>query len=341
MRVLITGGTGFIGGALARRLLARGDSVVVFSRTLAKASSLVELGAVAVAGEIRDADAVGRAAAGCEVVVHTAGVPRPASWRTFRGVHVEGTKNVMAAAQRAGVRRVVHVASQAVMFSGVDLARMEESMPYPARYIDPYSETKGEGERVALASNGKGGLEVMSLRPAVVWGRGDTTVLPIMAKLSRSVLGVPMCGDGSNIEATTHIDNLVGAMVLALTAPGVGGRAYLIGDGFRISWKEFLGSLVQAAGVRARFTRVPTALAAPSAWVLDNAAGALGLPVPLARFGVWTSLTSRVITSTRARDELGYVPRVGLADGLADLRAWVQEIGGAEALMRGMGKNQR
>ncbi len=338
MRVLITGGTGFIGGALARYLRARGYSVVVFSRTVVNVSSLVELGAEAVHGDIRDAGALERACAGCDAVVHTAGMPRPASWRTFRGVHIEGTKNVIAAAQRAGVRRVVHVASQAVMFSGVDLPRMDESMPYPARYIDPYSATKGEGERIALAANGVGGVEVTSLRPAVVWGRGDTTVLPMMARLARSPMGIPMCGDGSNLEATTHIENLVEAITLALDAPGIGGRAYLVGDAFQISWKEFLGSLVEAAGVRARFTRLPKAIAASGAWLLDSAGGAVGLPVPLARFGVWTSLTSRVIASTRARDELGYTARVGLADGLADLRAWVAEVGGAKALMKGASK---
>jgi nucleoside-diphosphate-sugar epimerase len=180
-------------------------------------------------------------------------------------------------------------------------------------------------------------MEVTSLRPAVVWGRGDTTVLPIMAKLSASPMGIPMCGDGSNIEATTHIDNLVGAIILALTAPAASGHAYLIGDAFRIGWKAFLAAQVEATGVRPGFCRVPKALAIPASWMLDHAAGALGLPVPLAYFGVRTSLTSRVVTSARACEELGYSPRVGLKDGLADLRAWVAEIGGPGVLMRGGG----
>ena len=84
-------------------------------------------------------------------------------------------------------------------------------------------------------------------------------------------------------------------------------------------------------GVRARFRRVPRALAIPASWMLDHAAGALGLPVPLAYFGVRTSLTSRIVTSTRACEELGYAPRVGLEDGMADLRAWVAELVGRRA----------
>lgn len=332
MRVLITGGTGFIGGATARALLARGDQVVVLTRSEPRGAAARGLGAILAIGDVRDATSIARAASGCDVVVHSAGLPKPSTWRQFRAVHVEGTHNVIAASRRAGAGRIVHVASQAVMFGGRDLFEMREEDPYP-RHIDPYSATKAEGERLALAANGDG-IEVTSLRPAVVWGRGDTTVLPIMARLARSMLGIPMCGPGTNIEATTHIANLVDATLLAIDSPRAPGRAYLVADSFRVEWKAFLAALVEAAGVKARFTRIPRPFAHGAAWLLDHATGALGLPVPLARFGVRASLTSRVIASTRARDELGYVPRVGLADGLADLRAWITELGGAAALLR-------
>ncbi len=338
MHILVTGGTGFIGGAVTRHLLSRGDQVTILARSAGKAAAAAALGARVALGDVRDPASVALAAARCEIVIHAAGVPRPASWRIFRLVHVQGTRNVIAAARAGGVRRVVHVASQAVIFSGVDLLDMQESDRYPTRFIDPYSATKAEGEQAALSENGRGGLEVTSIRPAVVWGRGDTTVLPIMARLARSPMGIPMCGDGKNFEATTHIENLVQAIVPAIAAPAAPGRAYLIGDAFRVGWKEFLARQVEAADVHPRFTRIPKSLAMPAAWMLDNAATMLALPVPLARFGLWNSMTSRIITSTRARDELGYLPRIGFAEGIADLHAWVQEIGGAAALMRGAGR---
>ncbi len=312
-----------------------GRPVVVLARTPTKAQELGRLGAKVVDGDLLDTGSLTRATAGCRAIVHAAGIPRPASWRKFRAVHVGGTAAVITAGRTAGAGRMVNIASQAVLFDGHDLIGVDESHPYPTRFIDPYSATKAEAERVALAANDPAGLSVVSLRPAVVWGPGDTTILPIMVKMARSPMGIPMCGDGSNTEATTYIDNLVDAVIAALDTPAVSGpgRAYLITDGFIISWKELLSRLVEAAGVKPRFMRVPTALAVPGAWMLDSVAGALGLPVPLALFGVKSAMTSRRFVTTRARDELGYVPRVGLEQGLAELRGWIERMGGAARLV--------
>ncbi len=334
MRILITGGTGFIGGAAARRLLARGDSVVVLARAPARASALEDLGATVVTGDLLEPRSLARAAQGCEVVLHAAGIPRPATVAAFRSAHVTGTRNVLAAAAAAGVRRMINIASQSVLFAGRDLIGVDESHPYPTRYIDPYSATKAESERLALAANGQ--LEVTSLRPAVVWGRGDTTILPILTRLALSPFGVPACGDGTNLEATTHIDNLIDAIIGAFDCPAAPGRTYFIVDAFRTTAREFIARQLESAGVRPRFLQIPRILAEPAAWALDHAATALGLPVPLAYFGVRTALTSRTLVSTRAHDELGYRPQIGLDDGLADLRTWVTALGGARALVRGV-----
>jgi len=337
MATLIIGGTGFIGAAVARRLLAMGRPAVIVARIPERAAGLAELGARVVQGDLRDAESLRRAAAGCNAVVHAAGVPRPASRRTFRAVHVEGTRAAVEAAHAAGCQRFINIASHAVLFGGKNLDGVNDACPYPTRFIDPYSQTKAEAEQIALAAHDPRGLSVVSLRPAVVWGPGDTTVLPIMARLARSPLGVLMCGDGSNIESTTFIDNLVDAVVAALDAPArgePGGRAYLITDGFAISWKKFLSVQLAAAGVKPRFRRVPAIFAVPAAWTLDTVAGGLGLPVPLALFGVRSAMTTRRFVATRARDELGYVPRVGLEDGLAALSAWVEWLGGVAGLLR-------
>ncbi len=338
MRTLLTGGTGFIGSAVARRLLLLGRPVTVIARAPVRAGRLKELGATVIAGDVRDSASIRRAIEGCGSVVHAAGVPRPATWSTFRAVHVGGTAAVVQASRNAGIKRLVNIASQAVLFGGKDLLNVDESCPYPKRYIDPYSATKAQAERLVLAANDPAGLSTISLRPAVVWGPGDSTVLPIMARLALSPMGVPMCGDGSNVEATTYIENLVDAVIAALDAPPFlvsgPGRAYLITDGFTISWKEFLSRQLEAAGIRPRFRRIPALLAEPSAWMLDMLAGAIHAPVPLALFGVRSSMTSRRFVTSRARDELGYVPRVGLDDGLKNLREWVDHLGGPSGLIR-------
>ena len=334
MRVCLTGGTGFIGGAVAQRLLERGDALVLLARNRPRAARLEGLGARVVEGDLLDPEAVSRAAGGCEAVVHCAGVPRPAPTRVFRRVHVDGTRIVVDAARAAGVRRLVHIASQAVLFDGRDIDAPEDSLAPPARHIDPYSATKAEGERIALAANEPGGLQTTSLRPAVVWGRGDTTLLPALLRLALGPVGIPMCGDGENIEATTHVRNVVSGVIAALDSPRAPGRAYLLVDDFVIRWKDFMSRLAEAAGVAPRFFRVPAFIAGPAARAIDRAAGLLGLPVPLAYFGVRMALTSRRYRATRAREEIGYAPAVFLEEGLADLSAWVTEIGGPRNVAR-------
>jgi nucleoside-diphosphate-sugar epimerase len=271
---------------------------------------------------------------GCAAVVHLAGVPGPARRRVFEAVHVEGTARLLAAARRAAIRRFVLVSSQAVVFGGEDLDGADETTPYPARYIDPYSETKAAAERLTLAAGGDGPFTATSIRPAVVWGRGDTTVLPHFARLARRWPGVPAVGDGANIEATTHVDNLCVALLAALERPEAAGRVYFILDGFRITWREFYGRQLEAIGLPRRFFRVPAPVARGGAYLLDRAAAGLGCTVPLARFGVAMARTSRTYETGLARRELEYRPIVGLEDGLADLEAWAREIGGAEAVAR-------
>jgi nucleoside-diphosphate-sugar epimerase len=332
VKVCVTGATGFIGRAVALELMERGEDVVLFARDRDRAAEIAGGRARIVECDLLDGASVARAVSGCAGVIHCAGVPRPAPLRVFRSIHVDGTAILVDAARVGGVRRLVNVASQTVLFDGRDIDGPEESLEPPARFIDPYSETKAAGERIALGANGSSGLEVTSVRPAVVWGRGDTTLLPSLVRLSTGLVGIPMSGDGTNIEATTHIRNAVRGILAALDGPRAPGRAYLILDAFEIGWNEFLGRLVAASGIEPRFFRVPAFAAAPVAWAIDRAAGALGLPVPLAYFGLRMALTSRRYRATRAREEIGYVPSVGLEEGLADLSAWVSEIGGPRML---------
>ncbi|MGI9412510.1 MAG: NAD-dependent epimerase/dehydratase family protein [Hyphomicrobiales bacterium] len=333
MKIMVTGGTGFVGGRVAAGLLERGDKVVALAREPGKAAPLAAAGAKVVQGDLTEPSSLSAAARGCDTIVHAAGLPLAASRKVFHRIHVEGSRNVVRAAQTAGVRRLVNIASDAVVFAGRDLRDADESMPYPARFIDVYSETKALGEQQALAGHGRSGLQVTSLRPAIVWGRGDTTVLPIMAKLAAGWFGIPAIGKGENLEASCHIENLLAGVLAALDAPEAHGRAYFLLDDFQVGWREFLTRQMEAVGIRPKFLSVPAALAVPAAWALDRGADLLGLTVPLAYFGVRSAMTNRHYCTTRAHDELGYRPRVGFEEGLEDLGRWVEEIGGRDALI--------
>ncbi len=316
----ITGSTGFIGRALARRLLAAGSRVTGLARDPARAAALAAAGMVVARGDVPRPDSLAAVFEGAEVAYHLAAVTGPAPRRRFDAVNVAGTRAVVEAARRAGVRRLVHVSSQAAVFGGEDLLDVDEDTPYPARFIDPYSRTKAEGERIALAANSNG-LEVTVVRPCLVWGPGDTTFLPNFEKLARG-FGIPLPGPCDRPEATTYVDNLVDGLVLAGTTPAAAGRVYYVADAFEIGFREFLERQLRAIGVaQPRFRSVPYRVAAPIAWLLDVPTSALGLPVQLARFGLRSAVTGRRVRIDRARRELGYEPKVGLEEGLAAMRS--------------------
>lgn len=333
MGTLVTGSTGFIGRALVGRLRAQGEEVVALVRRPEIAPALEAAGARVVIGDVTRPDSLALAVRGVEAVVHCAGVPRPATLRVYRAVHIGGTSAMLEASRAAGVRRFVNIASQAVVFAGRDLLDVDETCETPKRFIDPYSETKAEAERIALGANQPGSFEVTSLRPPLVWGRGDTTILPIMARLATGRFGAPIIGKGDNIEATVHVENLLDAVDAAIAAPAAAGRAYFVVDGFSMTCRDFFTRQLGAIGAPARFMSLPRGPACAAAWALDGACGLVGATVPLAYFGARMAVTSRRYIGRRAHEELGYSARIGLEEGMADLGAWAREIGGAKALI--------
>jgi nucleoside-diphosphate-sugar epimerase len=176
LRILVTGGGGFLGGAIARRLLARGDSV----RSLARGDypALRELGIETFRGDLADSEVVTRACKGCDAVFHVAA--KAEMWgprRVYEEVNVTGTRNVVEACRAKGVGLLVFTSSPSVVFNGRDMEGVNESVPYASHYDTPYSATKAKAERIVLAANGPD-LAVTVLRPHLIWGPGDTSLVP-------------------------------------------------------------------------------------------------------------------------------------------------------------------
>ena len=209
--VLVTGGGGFLGAAVVRRLVARGDRVRSFARR--HHPSLEPLGVEQVQGDIADPQAIDRACAGVDVVHHTAAKPPP--WgrpRDYLRVNVVGTENVVAACRRSGVGRLVHTSTPSVIFTGRDLEGVDESTPYPERYPTAYARTKAAAERAVVCAGATGALATICLRPHEIWGPGDPHFAPrIVAGASR----LRRIGVGLTPVDTTYIDNAAEAHLLA------------------------------------------------------------------------------------------------------------------------------
>jgi nucleoside-diphosphate-sugar epimerase len=318
MRVFVTGGSGFVGGHAIEALARAGHEVLAMARSERSAEVVRGFGARAVACGMGDVGAAHLA--GVEAVIHAAA--RAEEWGTreeFWTANVEGTTRMLEAARGAGVRRFVHVGTEAALFSGSDLVDVDESAPYPARQKYLYSETKAEAERRVLAASG---LETISVRPRLVWGPRDASVLP--AVLAMAADGKFAWLDGGRARTSaTHVRSVARALELALTR-GVPGRAYFVADDETHTMREFLSAVADAAaGVRLGERSVPSWLARPMARVIEGTWRMLGVrrAPPMTRFAIDMMSSTVTVKTERARSELGWAPAVTFEEGLAELRA--------------------
>ena len=317
----VTGGSGFIGGRLIERLRADGHSVRALARSEAAADRVRERGGEPVPGDLADRVALRAGADGCEWAFHAAAMLGDWGKREeFERGNVDGTRNVLDACREAGVRRFVHVGTEAALMAGQPLVQVDETAPLRPDSPALYSSTKARAERLVLDANGDG-FETVVIRPRFVWGRGDTTLLPAMVDLVRSGR-FAWVGDGRNLTATTHVDNTVEGLMLGATR-GAPGNAYFVTDGEPVVFREFVTDLLSTQGVEAPSRNVPAPLAHTLAVAGEAAWRLLPLPgsPPLSRFAYWISSQECTIRIDKARGELGYTPVRSHADGLAELRA--------------------
>lgn len=316
----VTGGSGFIGGALTRRLVADGVTVRALARSPAAERQVAALGAEPVRGDLADVAAMTAGARGCDLVFHSAA--QLGDWgprADFARGNVEGTRNALAAAREAGVRRFVHVGTEAVLLAGEPLVQVDERSPM--RYDSPasYASTSARAEEAVIEANGDG-LETVVVRPRFVWGRGDTTLLPLMTQMVRAGR-FAWVGGGRHRTSITHVDNAVHGLLLGAER-GAPGGVYFVTDGEDVIFRDFVTRLLQTRGVTPPTRSLPVPLARALAAVCETAWRALPLPgrPPLTRFAVWVSALETTIDITRARTELGYAPVRTIEDGLEELR---------------------
>lgn len=317
----VTGGSGFVGGALIRRLVADGWTVRALARSDRSVRLVEDAGAEAVRGDLDSVEAMRAGASAADVFHHAAAkVEDFGPAEEFERVTVQGTKNALAAARGAGVARFVHVGTEAALMAGQPLVNVDESAPLRPDSPAPYPWSKARAEQAVRNANGDG-LETVVVRPRFVWGRGDSTLLPqIVAMVEAGKFA--WIGGGRQLTATTHIDNTVEGLVLAAER-GKPGGVYFVTDGDPVVFREFVSDLIRTQGVEPPTRTVPLPLAravaagSESAWKLLHLEG----NPPLTRFTVWVSALECTLDDSRAREELGYRPVKTRDDGLAELRA--------------------
>ena len=293
------------------RALARSDRAT---------EGVADLGAEPVRGDLGDRAALTGAAAGCDLGFHAAAkVEDWGPWEEFERDNVEGTRNVAAACAAAGVRRLVHVSTEAVLIAGEPLVEVVERAPRRPDSNAFYPRSKALAEE-ALLTPGGDGLERVVVRPRFVWGAGDRTLLPQIAAMVRAGR-FAWIGGGRQLTDTTHVANVVHALLLAAERGG-DREVYFVTDGDRVVFREFVSELIRTQGLEPPSRSVPAPLAEALAAASEEAWRLLPLPgrPPLTRFAVWASSQECTIDTSKARAELGYAPVLARADGLAELR---------------------
>jgi nucleoside-diphosphate-sugar epimerase len=317
----VTGGSGFVGGALIRRLAGEGWTVRALARSDRSARAVEAAGAESVRGALDDVNAMRAGADGADVFHHAAAkVEDFGDPADFQRVTVQGTKNALEAARDAKVRRFVHVGTEAALMAGQPLVNVDETAPLRPDSPAPYPWSKAQAEQAVRDANGNG-LETVVVRPRFVWGHGDTTLLPEIVAMTKKGR-FAWIGGGGQLTATTHIDNTVEGLVLAAER-GKPGGVYFVTDGGPVVFREFVSELIRTQGVEPPTRTLPLGVARAVAAGTEGAWKLLRRKdrPPLTRFTVWVSALECTIDDSRARDELGYREIKTREQGLDELRA--------------------
>jgi nucleoside-diphosphate-sugar epimerase len=316
----VTGGSGFVGGRLIGRLVADGWTVRALARSERSAAVVRALGADPVPGGLSDVGALQNGADGADVCFHAAAeVSEWGPWEAFRRGNVDGSRNVAEACLRAGTGRLVHVGTEAALNHGQPMVRVDETEPLAFGSRAHYASTKALAENAVLTV-GRRGLHVVVIRPRLVWGPGDATVLPALVAAVRSGR-FAWIGQARHLTSTAHVDNVVHGLLLGAER-GAPGGVYFVTDGPDVEFREFVIRWLATAGVQAPDREIPPpvarALAAAGEWAWRR----FPLPgaPPLTRLGLWLSSVECTVDDSRARRELGYEPVISRERGLAELR---------------------
>ncbi|WP_375426028.1 NAD-dependent epimerase/dehydratase family protein [uncultured Friedmanniella sp.] len=321
MKVLVTGASGLLGGRTASALAGRGDEVTVLQRRPSG------LGLREVLGDVADAAAVAAATEGQDAVVHLAAkvnVTGPPA--AYHQANVVGTRTVVAACEQAGVPRLVNVSSPSVAHAGTSLVGVGAGPADPVHARSPYARSKAEAEQIALAADSST-LAVLSLRPHLVWGPGDTQLVGRFVARARTGR-LPLIGTGAVLVDTLYIDNAVDALVAAVdrcSPDGVHGEALVVTNGEPRPIAEIIAGWVGAAGLAPPVRHLPASLAR-AAGAATEALWSLrpgdDQDPPLTRFVVEQLSTAHWFDQRRTRAALAWTPAISLDEGLAELASW-------------------
>jgi nucleoside-diphosphate-sugar epimerase len=318
MKIYVTGASGFVGGAVVKALKDNHE-LLAMSRSEKSDAKIAALGARPVRAQL--GRVTPESLAGVDVIVHCAAyVEDWGPWREYWDVNVQGTKQLIEAAKAAGVKRFVHIGTEAALFKGQPMVNVDETYPLALDSPFPYSRTKAHAEKAVREAN-SAAFTTIVLRPRMIWGPDDQTLLPVIMEMVKK--GSFAWIDGGKAKtSTTYIGNLVQGVELSLTK-GRGGEAYFVLDDAVLEFRDFVTRMLAAAGVVAPTRSVPSSMLRVVAFASEKLYRALpflpGKP-PITRFAANIMAVDCVLVDKKIRADMGYAPGTDLEQGLAALK---------------------
>jgi nucleoside-diphosphate-sugar epimerase len=322
--VLVTGGGGFLGKAIVKKLLMKKLRVTSFSRNFYR--DLDSMGVLQIQGDLSDTSSILTAFKDIDVVFHVAA--KPGIWGDFNDyfkVNVTGTENVIKSCFINNVKQLIYTSSPSVIFDENDMENVDESVPYPEKYLAPYPLTKAMAEKLVRNAVNKG-LKAIIIRPHLIWGPYDNHLVPGILKRATRLKCV---GRKDDLVDTIYVDNAADAHVWAseklISNPSLSGNIYFVSQDDPVSKWEMANSFLDAAGLPPIKGHVSakTAYMAGSLFEIVYRFFRVQKEPPITKFTAKELSTSHWFDISRAKKDLGYYPKISTKEGLLKLREWL------------------
>ena len=325
--ILVTGGGGFLGKAIVKKLIAKNLTVTSFSRNFYP--ELENMGVCQIQGDLADKNAVVKAFEKIDAVFHVAakaGIWGPV--QEFFRANVTGTENVISACLENSIQQLIYTSSPSVVFDEYDMENVDESLPYPKKYLAPYPKTKAMAEKLVQKAASKD-LHTIILRPHLIWGPGDNHLFPRIVKRAKKLKKI---GRKDDLVDTIYVDNAADAHILAfeklLENPLLSGNIYFVSQDAPISKWEMVNAFLEAAGLSPIKGHVSgkTAYVAGSIFEFVYKLFNIKKEPPMTRFAAKELATSHWFNISGAKNDLGYYPKVSTQEGLLRLKQWFSTL---------------
>jgi nucleoside-diphosphate-sugar epimerase len=327
--VMVTGGGGFLGKAIVKKLLKKNYNVTSFSRKFYP--ELEKMGVGQIQGDIIDENRVSDAFKQIDAVFHVAAKSGEvwAPFEDFFKVNVTGTQNVISACLKNSIKQLIHTSSPSVIFDGKDMENVDENVPYPKKYMAPYPETKAMGEKL-VRNVAEKKLATIILRPHIIWGPEDNHILPTLIKRAKRLKRV---GQKEYLVDTIYVDNAADAHILAFEKlcekPSLSGNIYFISQDEPIPIWKIINAFFNAAGLPPMKGQISEKILYIAGTIFEFTYKLFNIKrAPLmTRMAAKELSTSHWFNISKAKKDLGYYPKISTEEGLKRLKQWFASNG--------------